>query len=395
MSEITRIIQALTHTCGQSTIREPIGLHEPSFADTRAWDYVKDCLDTGWVSSAGAWVSRFEQALCNTTGAKYAIAVTNGTVALRLGLHLVGVKPGDEVLVPPLSFVATANAVQHLGATPHFVDIESGTLGMCPAALNDRLERVCCRVDNNLINRETGRRIAAVMPVHVFGNPAEIKKLKALSQQWGLPLVEDAAEALGSWYENTHCGLYGDVGALSFNGNKLITTGGGGALLTNNKLIAERARHLSTTAKKAHQWDFEHDEIGWNDRMPNINAALGVAQLEDIDRRLRAKMLLAETYSNSFSKFADIELIRPARNTTSNFWLNCLRFLDEQPEQAHLKRLEVLENAHAIGLMLRPVWKLLHEQPMYRFNPRGSLSVAESQACRLLNIPSSPQLLKA
>ena len=196
MSEITRIIQALTHTCGQSTIREPIGLHEPSFADTRAWDYVKDCLDTGWVSSAGEWVSRFEQALCNTTGAKYAIAVTNGTVALRLGLHLVGVKPGDEVLVPPLSFVATANAVQHLGATPHFVDIESGTLGMCPAALNERLERVCCRVDNNLINRETGRRIAAVMPVHVFGNPAEIKKLKALSQQWGLPLVEDQIESL-------------------------------------------------------------------------------------------------------------------------------------------------------------------------------------------------------
>ena len=220
-------------------------------------------------------MSRFEQELASATGAAHAVAVTNGTVALRLALHLVGVGPGDEVLLPPLSFVATANAVAHLGAVPHFVDVEPTTLAMDPSVLAERLEKLAERRNGRLLNRQTGRRLAAVLPVHVFGHPADGMALRQVSDAWELPLVEDAAEALGSWRGDTHCGLFGAVGTLSFNGNKLITTGGGGALLTNDAELAQRARHLSTTAKPTHPWAFEHDAVGWNDRLPNLNAALG------------------------------------------------------------------------------------------------------------------------
>lgn len=394
MSEISEIIRAIAEICGASTFSNPIGLHEPDFRETKAWDYVKDCLDTGWVSTAGTWVSRFEQELCKHTKAKYAIAVTNGTVALRLGLHLVGVKASDEVIVPPMSFVATANAVSHLGAIPHFVDVEKHTLGICPEALAERLETVGEKREDGLFNRETGRKIAAVVLVHVFGNPAEVKRVKEVCAQWQIALVEDAAEALGSWVGGTHCGLIGDIGTLSFNGNKLLTTGGGGALITNKSVFAERARHLSTTAKLSHPWEFKHDVVGWNDRMPNINAALGVAQLEVLDQTLRLKDELAELYRSSCDRFEDIEFVSPAENTRSNHWLNCIRFLDDPPRCAHERRLEVLEQAHAAGMLLRPVWNLLHELPMYIDTPRGDLQTAEDQASRLLNVPSSPHLVK-
>ena len=273
------VLERIQAVVGSSTKDHPISLHEPDFSGTKAWSYVKDCLDTGWVSTAGNWVTRFENELCAITAADHAVVVSNGTVALRLALYLVGVRPGDEVLVPPLSFVATANAVAHLGAFPHFVDIEPNALGLCPVALAQRLDAIAVQREGILINRETGRRIAAVLPVHVFGHPASVDRLREVSDSWGLPLVEDAAEALFSWRGETHCGLFGSVGILSFNGNKLITTGGGGALLTNDSALAKRARHLSTTAKQPHPWAFDHDAVGWNDRMPNINAALGVAQL--------------------------------------------------------------------------------------------------------------------
>ena len=277
------ILEAIQHVVGPSSLEHPIALHEPDFRGTEAWTYVKDCLDTGWVSTAGQWVSRFEQELASATGAAHAVAVTNGTVALRLALHLVGVEPGDEVLLPPLSFVATANAVAHLGAVPHFVDVDPITLAMDPYVLAERLEQVAEWCDGKLLNKQTGRRLAAVLPVHVFGHPADGDVLRQVADAWGLPLVEDAAEALGSWRGDTHCGLFGSVGTLSFNGNKLITTGGGGALLMNDAELAHRARHLSTTAKVPHPWAFDHDVVGWNDRMPNLNAALGVAQLEDLN----------------------------------------------------------------------------------------------------------------
>lgn len=391
---VESVLEALQHVLGFSSKEQPISLHEPDFTGTQAWAYVKDCIDTGWVSTAGSWVSRFEQELSTMTGARDVVAVSNGTVALRLALHLVGVGPGDEVLIPPLSFVATANAVSHLGAIPHFVDVEHDSLGMCPSALTARLEAIAERREGALLNRETGRRMTAVLPVHVFGHPAEVDQLRAVADSWGLPLVEDAAEALGSCRGDIHCGLFGAVGTLSFNGNKLITTGGGGALLTNDPALAKRARHLSTTAKQPHPWAFDHDAVGWNDRLPNLNAALGVAQLEDLDRRLDAKRQLALRYEEAFADLEGVELVAEPINCRSNQWLVSLRFTADDPLIAQASRLQLLERAHSVGLLLRPIWTPLHQLPMYESCPAGSLAVAENQAPRLLNLPSSPQLLE-
>ena len=388
------ILEAIQQVVGPCNPGQPISLHEPDFRGTEAWAYVKDCLDTGWVSTAGQWVSRFEQQLTTATGAAHAVAVTNGTVALRLALHLVGVGSGDEVLLPPLSFVATANAVAHLGAVPHFIDIEPTTLAMDPEALDERLEQLAERRGGQLFNRQTDRRLSAVLPVHVFGHPADAIALRRVSDAWGLPMVEDAAEALGSLRSETHCGLFGSVGTLSFNGNKLITTGGGGALLTNNTELANRARHLSTTAKLPHPWSFEHDAVGWNDSLPNLNAALGVAQLEDLERRLDAKYQLYQRYSAVFAGLEGVEVVPPPPGCRSNHWLVTLRFTAANPSDAQRQRLQLLETAHGAGLLLRPVWALLHQLPMYASAPHGELAVAEDHAYRLVNLPSSPQLLQ-
>ena len=391
---VESVLDAIQQVVGPSSREHPIGLHEPDFRGTQAWSYVKDCLDTGWVSTAGSWVSRFEKQLCAITGASHAVAVSNGTVALRLALHVVGVGTDDEVLLPPLSFVATANAIAHLGAVPHFVDVEHNALGLCPDALAARLEAVAERRLGSLVNKETGRRIAAVLPVHVFGHPAEAESLRAVAEAWGLPMVEDAAEALASWRHGTHCGLFGSVGTLSFNGNKLITTGGGGALLSNDASLANQARHLSTTAKQPHPWAFDHDAVGWNDRLPNLNAALGVAQLEELDRRLEAKRVLAKRYVQAFDGISGVELVAEPPGCHSNNWLVSLRFTSEDPGLAEAQRFQLLDIAHAAGLLLRPIWKPLHQLPMYQACPAGSLVVAENQAVRLLNLPSSPQLLE-
>ena len=388
------VLEAIQQVVGAGDKKHPIVLHEPDFRGTKAWEYLKDCLDTGWVSTAGGWVNRFEQKLCTITGAKHALAVSNGTVALRLALHLVGVGVGDEVLLPPLSFVATANAVAHLGAVPHFVDVEPNGLGLCPAELTSRLEAIAEWRNGRVFNKQTGRCIAAVLPVHVFGHPAQVDQLRAVADAWGLPIVEDAAEALGSWRQETHCGLFGSVGTLSFNGNKLITTGGGGALLTNDSALAQRARHLSTTAKLPHPWAFDHDAVGWNDRLPNLNAALGVAQLEDMDRRLEAKRQLAQRYAEVFADLEGVELVAEPADCSSNHWLVSLRFTAVDPLIAEAERLQLLERAHAEGLLLRPIWTPLHQLPMYQASPAGPLTMAENQALRLLNLPSSPQLLE-
>ena len=243
--------------------------------------------------SGGEWVTKFEDSLIKFTGAKFAVAITNGTNALRMSLHVAGVLPGDEVLMPSLSFVATANAVAHLGAVPHFVDIESNSLGICPNALRNYLEEIAEKKGGEVFNKITGRRIGALIPVHIYGNPANMKVICPIAKLWNLPIVEDAAEALGSWIKVNkkfkHCGLFGELGAISFNGNKIITTGGGGAIITNNFQAAKLAKHLSTTSKINHKWEFDHDQIGWNDRMPNINAALGVSQIERIDQIISLK----------------------------------------------------------------------------------------------------------
>ena len=250
------------------------------------------------------------------------------------------------------------------------------------------------RCDGQLLNKQTGRRLAAVLPVHVFGHPADGDALRQVADAWGLPLVEDAAEALGSWRGDTHCGLFGSVGTLSFNGNKLITTGGGGALLTNDAELAQRARHLSTTAKIPHPWAFDHDVVGWNDRLPNLNAALGVAQLEDLKRRLEVKRQLFENYSTAFSGLEQVELVPEPAACRSNHWLITLRFTSTDSQEAERLREELLHAAHSAGLLLRPVWKMLHQLPMYVSAPRGALPVAEDQSKRLVNLPSSPQLLQ-
>ena len=301
-SKILDCIQKVVH---QKDSSEKVDLHEPYFEDTNAWQYVKECIDTGWVSSTGEWVNKFENKVCLFTGASCAVAVNNGTVGLRLALYALGVRFGDEVLIPPFSFVATANAVSHLGAIPHFIDIEEESLGLSPFALDQRLKEVAFKKNGEVFNKETGRRIAALIPVHVFGNPANLKELSIIAKKWNIPIVEDAAEALGSWYhlphKKIHCGLIGDIGVISFNGNKIITTGGGGVLITNDKKLADRLRHLSTTARISHPWEFDHDEIGWNDRLPNLNAALGYAQLEVLDNRLLKKKQLFELYKKKLT----------------------------------------------------------------------------------------------
>ena len=389
INQFTNIIKKVCHQQGAEQF---IPLHEPDFSGTQAWEYVKDCLDTGWVSSAGKWVSRFEEEICKYTGCKDAVAVANGTVAIRLALHVIGVEPGDEVLMPSMSFVATANAASHLGAIPHFVDIEEESLGMCPKALQKQLEKVGKQEGSRVINRVTGRRISAIVPVHIFGHPANLPAIKNIADTWGIPVVEDAAEALGSWNKSIHCGLFGKMGCISFNGNKLITTGGGGALITNDHELATKARHLSTTAKKPHQWEFEHDAIGWNDRMPNLNAALGVAQLEDLKRRLIVKRKLAEQYQSELQACEDIAFVTEPSGCHSNYWLVSVRITKEDTNEAKKIRDKILEACHDHKLQLRPIWKPMHQLMMYKDAPQGDLSKTNDQANRLLNLPSSPQL---
>lgn len=393
LSPANSYLSSILSVVGDVSAISPISLHEPSFTNTDAWINVKDCLDTGWVSSGGKWVEKFENDLCRFTGAKYAIAVSNGTVALRLALHLVGVENNDEVLIPPLSFVATANAVAHLGAHPHFIDVNADNLGMSATSLEQRLEEIGVRTDKGVVNRLTGRRIAAVLPVHVFGFPADIESLRSVCVQWGLPLVEDAAESLGSTYKKKHCGLFGDLGIFSFNGNKIITAGGGGALVTNSMELATKAKHLSTTAKVPHRWNFFHDQVGWNDRMPNINAALVVSQLDDITHRLDLKKKLHSLYSKAFLDEDGASILQPLRHVCCNYWLVTLRLNDPNLMEANTLREELLTLAFQRGLMLRPIWHPLHLLPMFSDCQQGCLAVAENEAKRLVNLPSSPQLI--
>lgn len=263
-------------------------LHQPSFFGSE-WDYVKDCLDSGWVSSAGPYVDRFENELAERVGVRNAIAVVNGTLALHTCLQLAGVKANDEVMLPSLTFVATANAVAYLHAVPHFVDSEEATLGVDPKSLRRHLEKIAVMKHGECFNQVTGRRVKAVLGVHVFGHPFKADQVRDLCEEYGMALIEDAAESLGSYYQGKHTGSFGLLSALSFNGNKILTTGGGGAVLTNDDALAKRAKHITTTAKRAHPWEFFHDEIGYNYRMPNINASLGCAQLECLDDFLQKK----------------------------------------------------------------------------------------------------------
>jgi perosamine synthetase len=382
---IKAIVEAIERVVG--TVRRPIHLHEPFFAG-REHLYVKECLDTGWVSSAGGFVERFEAELAKVCGIRSAVAIVNGTAALHMALYLAGVKAGDEVIVPTLTFVATANAVSHCGAIPHFVDSEERSLGLDPHKLRRHLDAVAQRDREGIINQRTGRVIRAVVPVHLFGHPADVITLQEVCTAFSLPVIEDATESLGSNYQGRSCGGFGIMGVLSFNGNKIITTGGGGALLTNDEALGKRAKHITTTARMPHKWGFMHDEIGWNYRMPNINAALGLAQLESLDEFVAAKRRLADRYTQAFSGVMGVRLVKEPAGTSSNFWLNTILLDDD----SGATRDELLRVTHEIGLLTRPAWTLMHHLPMYAKCPRDDLSVSESIERRLVNLPSSAAL---
>ncbi len=365
----------------------PVGLHEPYFAGNE-WVYLKECLDSNYVSSVGKFVDRFEADLAAYTGAKHAIAVVNGTTALHLALQLAGVRRDDEVLVPALTFVATASAVSYCGATPHFVDSEERTLGVDPRALLEYLQAMTEIRSGKCVNRATGRVIRALVPMHTFGHPVDIEGVLAAARDYHLAVVEDAAESLGSTVDGRHTGTFGLMGTLSFNGNKTITTGGGGAILTNNKELARHAKHLTTTAKLPHRWNYEHDEIGYNYRMPNINAALGCAQLEQLPDFLAAKRRIFERYQAAFAAVPQARIVVEPEGCRSNYWLQTL-LLDESVAG---QRDAILAATNDAGLMTRPAWTLMHRLPPYLSCPRMELLSAESIERRLINLPSSSNL---
>lgn len=362
-------------------------LHEPRFRGNE-WAYLKECLDTTYVSSVGRFVDRFESDLAKFTGAKRAVAVVNGTAALHMALLLAGVQPGDEVLLPSLTFVATANAVAYCGAVPHFVDSSSETLGVDPEALREYLARVTETRNGSLVNRVTGRVVRALVPMHVFGHAVDIEGLLAVARDFSLTLIEDAAESLGTTVGGRHTGTFGHIGTLSFNGNKTITTGGGGALLFNDSELGARAKHLTTTAKLPHRWKFEHNELGYNYRLPNLNAALGCAQLEQLPQFLDEKRRLFRRYRDAFAGVRGVRLFEAPSHSQSNYWLQTL-VLDEAWAGA---RDAVLEATNDAGIMTRPVWSLMSRLPAFASAPRAPLDVAESLERRILNIPSSAGL---
>lgn len=381
-----QIVQAIKSVVGDG----PVALHEPSFRGNE-WAYLKECLESTYVSSVGKFVDRFEHELAEYTGAKQAVAVVNGTAALHVALRLAGVEAGDEVLVPALSFIATANAVSYCGATPHFVDSEVRSLGIDAKALREYLSNTTAMHSGCCVNRITGKVVRAIVPMHTFGHPANIEELLSLAHDFRLQLIEDAAESLGSTASGRHTGTFGLMGILSFNGNKTITTGGGGAILTNSLELAARAKHLTTTAKIPHRWSFVHDEVGYNYRLPNLNAALGCAQLEQMPRYLADKRSLFERYQSAFASVNGVRLVTEPSECRSNYWLQALMLEDSSAEL----RDSVLNATNNAGLMTRPVWTLMHYLPMYNKAPRAPLPMAESLERRLINIPSSAGLISS
>lgn len=359
-----------------------ISLHAPRFIGNEK-KYLTECIDTTFVSYVGEFVNKFEDMIKDYTGAQFAIATVNGTVALHTALMLMDVKQGDEVITQALTFVATVNAISYCGAKPVFIDSERETLGMSPDSLQEFLEQQTnVKDDGFCYNKKTGKKIAACVPVHIFGHPLKIDKIKNICDKYNIVIVEDAAESIGSFYKNKHTGTFGQTGILSFNGNKTITTGGGGMIITNNEKFAKRARHITTTAKVPHKWEFVHDETGYNYRMPNINAAIGCAQMENISFFIKNKRELASIYKEFFDKI-DIEFITEPKNCMSNYWLNSIFFKNRK------ERDEFLEYSNNNGVMTRPVWRLMNKLEMYKDCQTTNLDNAKWLEERIVNIPSS------
>ncbi len=364
--------------------KEFIPLHEPKFIGNEK-KYLNDCIDSTFVSSVGKYVDNFEKEFAKIVGSKYAIATVNGTAALHISLLLAGVKKDDEVITQPLTFIATCNAISYIGAKPIFVDVDLDTLGLSPESLKNFLENNCELKENICINKTTGKIIKACVPMHTFGHPCAIEEIKNICDIWNITLVEDAAESLGSFYKNKHTGTFGKVGAFSFNGNKIVTSGGGGVIVTDDEVMAKRAKHITTTAKIPHPYEYVHDEIGYNYRLPNINAALIVAQLEQLDKFLKSKRELALEYKEFFSN-EKINFIVEPKDSKSNYWLQSI-LLDNVNQ-----RNEFLEFTNKNGVMTRPIWKLMNELEMFKNCQKTDLKNAKYLEERVVNIPSSVRL---
>ena len=363
-------------------------LHEPRFNDEEVKN-LKKCIESTFVSTVGQYVNQFENEIATYTKSKRAIAVVNGTSALHVALKLSGVGEGEEVICPALTFVATANAISYLNAIPHFVDCNEKTLGIDPLSLGNWLDKNCEKIAGNLINNNTGRKISAIVPMHTFGHPSEIIQIIDIAKNFGIPVVEDAAESLGSFYHGRHTGTFGDFGVLSFNGNKIITTGGGGVILTNDINLANKAKHITSTAKVSHRWRYIHDQVGYNYRMPNLNAALGCAQLKKIDDFCKSKRNLFFKYEDAFRNFNGISLFKEPPFSRSNYWLQTL-ILDRGLENELEK---ILEYTNDNGIMTRPAWDLLPNLKMFKECPKAPLPIAQSLSNRIINIPSSAYLV--
>ena len=363
-----------------------IPLHEPRFKEIDR-EYVLDAIDSTFVSSVGEYVNRFEHDLAKYLNVKRTVVTVNGTAALQVALRLAGVKAGDEVITQPLTFVATANAIAYNNASSIFVDVNRDTLGLCPDALEKFLDQNAEKRGTNTFNKTTGNRIAAIVPMHTFGHPCRMGRLIDLADQWNIPVVEDAAESIGSSILTKHCGTFGKAGVLSFNGNKTITCGGGGAIITNDDNLADRAKHLTTTAKVNHRWEYIHDELGYNYRMPNLNAALACAQLEQLDVILSDKRELANEYNMFFNKTDWCDFFREPDGCTSNYWLNAVITSDKK------QRDDLLKATNDAGVMTRPIWQLLSNLGMYKKCQKGDLKNALWLQDRIVNLPSSVRII--
>ena len=361
-----------------------IPLHEPKFFGNEK-KYLSECIDSTFVSSVGKFVDQFESMICEFTGARYAVATVNGTAALHTALKLVGVDSGDEVITQPLSFIATCNAISYCNAKPVFVDVDLDSMGMSPESLQTFLSLNTRQELGNCINIVTGKKIAAVVPMHTFGLPCRIEKIEQICQEFNIPMVEDAAESLGSYCNGKHTGTFGKMGTLSFNGNKTITTGGGGMIITNDPDLAKRAKHITTTAKIAHPYEFIHDEVAYNYRLPNINAALGCAQMESLSSQLESKREIASEYGNFFSG-TNLQFAKEIDGGRSNYWLNAIVLKDRPQRDLFLK------NLNDAGVMSRPIWCLMNKLQMFSNCQVADLSHAIWLEDRVVNIPSSARL---
>lgn len=361
---------------------EFIPLHAPTFQGNEL-KYVSETIESTFVSSVGKFVDEFERKMEGFTGAAKAVATVNGTAALHAALYMAGVKRGDYVITQALTFVATCNALHHMGAEPIFIDVSKVSLSLCPVALDNYLRENAFSNESGCFHKTSQRRISAVVPMHTFGHPAELDELVAVCQKWHLSLVEDAAESLGSYYKGKHTGTIGELGALSFNGNKIITTGGGGMVLCRDAALGARTKHVTTTAKVPHPYEFFHDEPGFNYRLPNLNAALGCAQMEVLPKFLQQKREIAQQYQQYFSG-TEFSFVTEPDYAQSNYWLNAVICPDMK------SRDQLLKVTNDSGVMTRPIWKLMHRLPMFQHVPRGSLAVSKWLEGHLVNLPSSP-----